>query len=170
MTDKKALQIADSRMLILGSSKIPNDAYNKLATDMGNEFPEGNRASNPLDTSRFVESVKDNPNKAELIYKRAIKCIDDAEFVVVDLSQASTGMGLEVSYLLTFLKQSGKQVIFIAKEGSKPSPHIMGMYKSVMGEYPTVTHYKDENNMFEAVQKSQGFTEYKAQRTLERRN
>ena len=161
-------QMVDERMLILGSSKISNEDYNKLAVKMGNEFPEGDHASNPLDTFNFVQSVKDNPNKEQLIYKRAMKCIDDAEFVVVDLSQASTGMGLEVGYLLTHLKQSRKQVLFIAKEGTKPSPHIIGMYKAVMGNYPTVSYYKEQDNMFEAVEKSKEFSEYKKIRALER--
>ncbi len=153
----------NKNILILGASSISNEVYNKLAIDIGDCFSKESdlgRALNPSDTSEFVKSVEGREDKDVLIYQRAIKCVDDADFIIVDISSASTGMGLEVGYLLSGLAKSGKSVCFIAKEGSKISPHIAGMYKSVTGKDIEVGLYDSYENMIKAVTSTSAYKEY----------
>ena len=162
----------DSDILVLGSSSIPEEDYLQLASDLGDGLAPlyatvWSRALNPADTSAFVKSIANQPNKDQLIYRRAICCIDNARFIVVDISQASTGMGLEVGYLLSKLKEQNKYVCFIAKEGSKISPHITGMYKHVTGEDCAVVMYDEAKNMFEAVRTSIPYENYRNMLSLE---
>ena len=141
----------DERILILGSSKISCDYYNNLAISISEAIKEGSRASNPFDTSVFIQSIKGNPNKDELIYKRIIRLIDLAKVVIVDISEASTGVGVEVGYLISTLRTHKKRVYFISQNSKKPSPHIMGMYKTYVGKYPHVYFYKEQDSMFDAL-------------------
>lgn len=160
----------DTDVLILGASSIPEEDYLRLADDVGDGLADlyalvWSRALNPADTSAFVKSIENEPDKDELIYKRAIKCIDNASFIIVDISSASTGMGLEVGYLLANLEKQKKHIAFIAKEGSKISPHITGMYKKVTGaKLCEVCFYKEPKKMFDAVRATAAYDNYKTER------
>ncbi len=163
----------DSKILILGSSSISNEDYLSLANDIGDGLAElytliWDRALNPADTSAFVNSIENRPNKDELIYRRAIKCIDNAEYVIIDISQASTGMGLEVGYLLSSLATEKKYISFIAKKGSKISPHITGMYKHVTGNDAIVEFYEEPKHMIGAVRRTPDYESYSDKINIER--
>ena len=150
----------NNKILILGSSSISKEQYHELACAVGKNFEDGKRASNPEDTAEFVQSIKDNPNKDQMIYDRAIGCIKDAEYIIVDLSAPSTGMGLEVAHLILDLPKSGKIISFIAKEGAKLPSHILGMYKSITGKEAEVKTYAEPMKMFSAVQETSSYDEY----------
>ena len=154
----------DKRVLILGPSTISMKAYETLANEVNTDVILGqddttfSPASNPNHTKVFCESIKGEEDEDLKIYQRAIKCVDDAVYIIVDLSSASTGMGLEVGYLLT--THPDKIISFIAKKGSKISPHIKGLYKKATGEDLKVEFYEDEKDMADAVKRSLGYEEY----------
>jgi len=160
----------DTDVLILGASSIPEEDYLNLANEVGDSLADiytlvWSRALNPADTAAFVKSIENEPNKDELIYQRAINCIDNAGFIIVDISSASTGMGLEVGYLLANLEKQKKHVAFIAKKGSKISPHITGMYKKVTGnKVCEVCFYLEPKQMVDAVRATAAYDNYKTER------
>lgn len=156
--------LVDTRVLILGASSISMKAYENLANEINTDEATGSGAlvvapaNNPNHTKDFVDSVKADADSDVKIFKRALKCIDEAVFVIVDLSAASTGVGMEVTYLLT--THADKNIVFIAKEGSKISPHIKGMYKHMTGKDLQVEFYKDEKDMPNAVRRSSAYNQF----------
>lgn len=159
------VQNYDVRVLILGSSSIDADTYAYIAeninTDKIGNFNDfiTTPANNPNATKKFINQVKNDPDADEKIYKRALNCIDQAEYIIVDLSAASTGMGLEVGYLLSKYSNS-KYITFIAKEGSKISLHIKGMYKHITGRDLEVTLYNTKEDIVEVIKHSDGYQKY----------
>lgn len=158
----------DERVLILGSSATDPEFYADLAKQFNSDMMDGSSgyyslvggpASNPNITKEYVESVKNDPEKEKKIYKRAIECVDKAEFIIVDISSASTGMGLEVGYLLSRYANE-KHIVFIAKEGSKISPHIAGMYEHLTGKKLEVKFYKNSKDAIKEIQSSQEYINY----------
>ena len=152
----------NTKLLILGSSSISDEVYSHLAVELGRDVnPNGGRALNPEDTTEFKnELVGTNNQKAEMIFERACQIINDADFIVIDLSAASTGVGVEAMIAIPLIK-SGKKIAFIAKEGTKISPHIVGVYKTVTEKDIEVQTYKTEENMIHAVKRTDGYQEYK---------
>ena len=155
----------DSRVLILGSSSIDAETYSYIAENI-NTDEIGNfndmiitPANNPNATKEYVNKIKNDPNADEKIYERALKCVDQAEYIIVDLSAASTGMGLEVGYLLSQYANS-KYITFIAKEGSKISPHIKGMYKHITGKEIEVGFYNTKEEIVDVIKHSDGYQKY----------
>jgi len=149
-------EIIDNSVLVLGASSIDPKVYQALAYGVNSQVLgcSGGTfdvpARTPINTKKFVKSVDGDPNKEKKIYERALKCIDNAQFIIVDISEASTGMGLEVGYMLTMY--AGKKFIsFIAKEGSKVSPHIAGMWEHLTGKKIEVGFYKNEKDVCKTV-------------------
>jgi hypothetical protein len=66
--------------------------------------------SSPIDT---VEAVSSGGNR----YERALRKVDDADVLVGEQSEPSTGQGMEIGYSLKF----EKPIIVVAKEGSRVS-------------------------------------------------
>lgn len=160
----------DERFLILGSSATDPEFYADLAENFNSDMMDGSYyslvggpASNPNITKEYVESVKNDPEKEKKIYKRAIECVDNAEFIIVDISSASTGMGLEVGYLLSRYANE-KHIVFIAKEGSKISPHIAGMYEHLTGKKLEVKFYKNSKDAIKGIESSQEYQNYSFER------
>lgn len=160
----------DERFLILGSSATDPEFYADLAENFNSDMMDGayyslvgGPASNPNITKEYVESVKNDPEKEKKIYKRAIECVDKAEFIIVDISSASTGMGLEVGYLLSRYANE-KHIVFIAKEGSKISPHIAGMYEHLTGKKLEVKFYKNSKDAIKGIESSQEYQNYSFER------
>ena len=162
--------VIDNSLLVLGSSSIPAEDYEKIAFDLVSELGQvkGVQANNPNATKLFVESLQDDPYAPLTIYRRALKCIDDASFIVVDISAASTGMGMEVVYLVDKLSEpeNEKKAVFIAKQGTKTSPHIAGLYQHKLNKPLVVYHYKTSKEMISEVKCSPEFEQY----TLEPNN
>lgn len=160
------MENVDYSILILGASTISAKAYEELADNINRSMITGGAysplivtpANNPNHTKKFVENVHGDPDADLKIYERALRNIDIAELVIVDISSASTGMGMEVGYLLS--KYPQKYVVFIAKEGSKISPHIAGLYKHSTGKEIKVHFYEDESRMTMAVKKSIEYGSY----------
>ena len=160
----------DERFLILGSSATDPEFYAELADNFNSDMMDGayyslvgGPASNPNITKEYVESVKNDPEKEKKIYKRAIECVENAEFIIVDISSASTGMGLEVGYLLSRYANE-KHIVFIAKEGSKISPHIAGMYEHLTGRKLEVKFYKNSKDAIKGIEGSQEYQNYSFER------
>ena len=160
----------DERFLILGSSATDPEFYAELADNFNSDMMDGayyslvgGPASNPNITKEYVESVKNDPEKEKKIYKSAIECVDNAEFIIVDISSASTGMGLEVGYLLSRYANE-KHIVFIAKEGSKISPHIAGMYEHLTGRKLEVKFYKNSKDAIKGIEGSQEYQNYSFER------
>lgn len=158
------MEFIDENVLILGSSAIDKKYYQMLAEEVntttiinadGLIVPP---ASNPTHTKKFVEEHKQDKDFELKLYLRALQCVDKAKFIVVDVSAASTGVGMEVSYLLT--KHPEKPIAFIAQEGTKVSPHIAGMYKHIFGKDIEVCYYSSLTNMAEAVRKHSAYSSY----------
>jgi len=66
--------------------------------------------SSPIDT---VEAISSGGNR----YDRALGKVDEADILVGEQSEPSTGQGMEIGYSLKF----EKPIIVVAKEGSKVS-------------------------------------------------
>ena len=153
----------DEKILILGASSIPLKHYQFLAANINCNVIKGDTktvilSSNPNHTKAFIESINDNKNRDKLIFERAIKCIDKAEFVVVDISEPSIGMGMEVFYLLSH--NNNKEICFIAQENKKISPHISGMYQIINNKSFDVEFYKDEKDAVVAVKRSESYKNF----------
>lgn len=73
----------------------------------------------PIETAKFKGSAEER-------FKRAEKSIKEADVIIADVSQASTGAGIELG-LAHIL---GKQIICFAKAGSKVSGLVLGMVGS----------------------------------------
>ena len=155
----------DKNVLILGSSAIDSKFYAKLADrfncDMfASTYPLTSRAANnPNSTKIFVNSLKNDPEKEVKVYLRALKCIDDALYIIIDFSSASTGLGIELSYLLSNYAKK-KYISFIAKEGSKVSPLIVGMYEHITGTKINIGIYKDLEDAVKIIKKSEGYKHF----------
>ena len=155
----------DESVLILGASSVEPSIYSALekGINIGTILNVSSYvdyvASSPIQTKMFVEQTKEDENFNQLLIERAFDCIDKAEFIIVDLSNASTGMGVELCYLLTKYGDS-KLISFIAKEGSKASPHILGLYKIATQKEPKVEYYTCELDVVSAVKRTSGYQDY----------
>ena len=149
----------------MGSSSLDAEIYAYIAkninTDTIGNFDDfyPTPANNPNATKEFVNQIKNDPDADEKIYERALKSVDQAEYIIVDLSEASTGMGLEVGYLLSKYANS-KYITFIAKEGSKVSPHIKGMYKHITGNKIEIGFYNSKDDIIDVIKHSGGYQKY----------
>ena len=91
----------------------------------------------PIETSKF------NGSNSErfLIAKNSIQSSD---LVIADLSQASTGVGIE----LAMAHLLNKKILCFAKTGSKVSGLALGMIEN------SVIFYKDSEDLFNLIQEN----------------
>lgn len=72
----------------------------------------------PIDTIKFKGT-------SEAMYKRAMKMIQDADLVIAEMSNPSTGQGMELQEAVRL----GLPIIVIAKKGTKISNTVLGSGK-----------------------------------------
>ena len=102
-------------ILILGT--LPKDkSEEKLYLTISDICkPYANDVYSPIDTVKFEGDDKQR-------YIRALKKVEDADIIIGEQTQASTGQGMEIGYAITLKKP----MVIIAKEKSKISGLIKG--------------------------------------------
>ena len=103
------------KILILGSlpkNKEKENLYNSII-EVCTSYSRSIKS--PIDTASFKGSVEER-------YKRAFECVKEADFIIGEQSEASTGQGMELreAHILN------KSVLIIAKEGSRVSGLVKG--------------------------------------------
>lgn len=102
-------------LLILGSLPYGEEReklYNSLV-ETCKKFAEN--VSSPIDTKNFQGNEKER-------YERAFQKVKDADLIIGEQSEPSTGQGMEIREAANL----GKPVIVIAKSGSKISGLVRG--------------------------------------------
>ncbi len=116
--------------LVTGTVLTANDeTIEKYQTIKNCLTPVYKEVNTPLETMDF----KGTPAER---YARAVASVNNADFVIADVSYPSTGQGME----LMLVKQLEKPIILIAQKGSK----VSGLIKGAFGE-DSVFFY--ENNL-----------------------
>ena len=110
------------------------ETYTKLISMLDSERFD---VSSPLDTMKFQGSDSDR-------YKRAIQTLNNTKFMIAEMSNVSTGQGMEIQQAANF----DIPILVIAKTGSK----ISGLVKGC----PVVRNiifYDDSDSVKEAIDK-----------------
>lgn len=115
MNDKNEYKIKNRILItgaILGSDNDLVNAYDKIISCIDNNKYE---ISSPLDTMKF----KGNDFER---YDRAMKLLQDTKLMIAEMSNISTGQGMEIQEAATL----NIPILVIAKSGSKISDLVKG--------------------------------------------
>ncbi len=102
-------------ILILGSlpkTEVETELYNVIIK-VAKEF--ATTVKSPIDTAQFNGTEQER-------YERAFRTVKEADLVIGEQSQPSTGQGMEIRECATL----NKPLIVVAKEGSKVSGLVKG--------------------------------------------
>lgn len=97
---------------ILTSNEESLDIYKKINNII---VSNGCKVYTPLDTIKFKGSTQEK-------YIRAMDLVKNCDAVIAEMSSISTGQGMEIQEAV----QEGKNILVIAKEGSKVSSLVEG--------------------------------------------
>jgi len=92
-----------------------------------------------------IETMQFKGSKDEL-FTRAVQSVEQAELIVADMSQISTGAGIELG--MAYMMK--KKIVVFAKRGSRVSGVIAGM----IGEQ-NIVWYKDYEDLAEKIRSNQ---------------
>ena len=96
---------------VLGSDSSSVETYEKIVSLIDSKYV----VSSPLDTMKF----KGNDTER---YERAMRLLQDTKMMIAEMSNVSTGQGMELQEAVTL----NIPVLVIAKEGSKISGLVKG--------------------------------------------
>lgn len=96
---------------VLGSDSSSVETYEKIVSLIDSKYV----VSSPLDTMRF----KGNDTER---YERAMQLLQDTKMMIAEMSNVSTGQGMEIQEAVTL----NIPILVIAKEGSKISGLVKG--------------------------------------------
>ena len=105
------------------------DCYNVIANLLKQKFPKVN-VYTPLDIEKFrTEFIQKNPSVSKREVDKAmveydLNLVKNSKLLVVDVSNKSTGVGIELGSVLG----KHKNIVFVAKTGSKISDMITGAF------------------------------------------
>ena len=126
-------------ILITGSVMNSNsdlvDTYHKLITMIDNERFD---ISSPLDTMQFTGTDSER-------YERAIRMLNNTRLMIAEMSNVSTGQGMEIQQAAIL----GIPILVIAKENSKVSGLVKGcpVVRNIIF-YDDISLIKDEIEKF----------------------
>jgi nucleoside 2-deoxyribosyltransferase len=102
-------------ILILGSLPKNEDEEELYETIISVCEKQAEKVYSPIDTAKF------EGNNLER-FERALKKVEDADLIIGEQTNPSTGQGIEIGYAIRFKKP----IIIVAKEKSKVSGLIKG--------------------------------------------
>ncbi len=125
-------------ILIIGKLPTSESEFNAYTDIIYICKPYSKDISSPIDTAKFKGDDKQR-------FERAWNKIEESDIIIAEMSEVSTGQGMEIGYAITL----NKPIIVIAKKNSKISGLIKGcpVLKSII-YYTNITDVKKDLQKF----------------------